>query len=106
MNPEQLILLDRKYKGFVRGGAALSDEEKEKFRAVTVEMSTLSLKFEENVLAETNDFDAASYIRGRACQGCPKVCARLRQPPARRRAREGWLFTLHCAQLCALHAVC
>ena len=24
LNPEQLILLDRKYKGFVRGGAALS----------------------------------------------------------------------------------
>ena len=31
LNPEQLILLDRKYKGFVRGGAALSDEDKEKF---------------------------------------------------------------------------
>jgi peptidyl-dipeptidase Dcp len=57
LNPEQFILLDRKYKGFVRGGAALSDADKDKFRAITVEMSTLSLKFEENVLAETNDYE-------------------------------------------------
>jgi peptidyl-dipeptidase Dcp len=56
LNQEEMILLDRKYKGFVRGGAGLSDESKEQFRDITVELSTLSLKFEENVLAETNDF--------------------------------------------------
>ena len=94
LNPEEYILLDRKYKGFVRGGAALSDEGKAKFRALTVEMSALSLKFEENVLAETNDFElhltSADEIAGLP-DGVREAAASL----AREKGKEGWLFTLH-----------
>jgi len=56
LNQEEMILLDRKYKNFIRGGAGLTEDDKERFRAITIELSTLSLKFEENILAETNDF--------------------------------------------------
>ena len=94
LDPEQMILLDRKYKGFVRGGAALSDEDKEKFRSVTVEMSTLSLQFEENVLAETNDFvmlltDASEIA------GLPEGVRDAANEAAKEKKMEGWLFTLH-----------
>ena len=94
LNPEQLILSDRKYKGFVRGGAALSDEDKEKFRAITVEMSTLSLKFEENVLAETNDYELVLNSEEELA-GLPEGVREAAAATAREKGKEGWLFTLH-----------
>nr|MCU0410606.1 M3 family metallopeptidase [Bacteroidales bacterium] len=94
LTPEQLILLDRKYKGFVRGGAALADAEKEKFRAITVEMSTLSLKFEENVLAETNDFELHLTSED-DLSGLPEGVREAASSAAREKGKEGWLFTLH-----------
>jgi hypothetical protein len=43
-----MILLDRRYRSSIRGGAGLAEKEKERFREITVELSTLALKFEEN----------------------------------------------------------
>lgn len=94
LNTEQTILLDRKYKDFVRGGAALSDENKEKFRAVTVELSTLSLQFEENVLAETNDF-TLHLTSEDELSGLPDGVREAAAALARERGMDGWLFTLH-----------
>ena len=39
------------------GGAGLKEEEKKRFREISEELATLSLKFEENVLEETNSFE-------------------------------------------------
>jgi len=93
-DPEQLILLERRYKGFIRGGAGLTNEEKDRFRDITVELSTLALKFEENVLAETNDFtlhltseDEISGLPGGALEAATAL--------AREKGMDGWLFTLH-----------
>jgi len=94
LDAEQLILLDRRYKGFVRGGAALSDANKEKFRAITVEMSTLSLKFEENLLAETNDF-TLHLTSEDDLAGLPDGMREAAAGLAREREMEGWVFTLH-----------
>jgi peptidyl-dipeptidase Dcp len=57
LDEEAKKLVEKKYKGFVRGGALLSDEDKEKLRAINRELSVLSLKFQENVLKETNEFE-------------------------------------------------
>ncbi len=94
LNPEQMILLDRKYKNFVRGGAGLTDEAKEKFRAVTVELSTLSLKFEENVLAETNDF-ILHLTNEEDLSGLPEGIREAASALAKEKEMEGWHFTLH-----------
>jgi peptidyl-dipeptidase Dcp len=94
LNPEQKILIDRKYKGFVRGGAALSDKDKDKFRAVTVEMSALSLKFEENVLAETNEFELHITSEDEL-SGLPEGAREAAAALAREKGKEGWIFTLH-----------
>ncbi|RPI06597.1 MAG: M3 family peptidase [Ignavibacteriae bacterium] len=56
LNTEQLRLLENTYKGFIRGGANLSSEQKERFRKINEELSMLSLKFNDNVLKETNNF--------------------------------------------------
>ncbi|MGB3606922.1 MAG: M3 family peptidase, partial [Psychroserpens sp.] len=54
---EQHTLLDKKYKGFSRNGAHLSEEKKTKLREIDKQLSQLKLKFGENVLAETNAFE-------------------------------------------------
>jgi len=94
LDTEQLILLDRKYKGFVRGGAALSDEDKEKFRAVTMELSTLTLQFEENVLAETNDLTMHLTTEDEVA-GLPEGVREAAAALAKEKGMDGWLFTLH-----------
>ncbi len=56
LTEEEKKLLDDTYKSFVRNGAALSPENKEKLRKINEELSLLSVKFGENLLAETNAF--------------------------------------------------
>jgi peptidyl-dipeptidase Dcp len=94
LDAEQLILLDRRYRSFIRGGAALEEAGKEQFRAITVEMSTLSLKFEENLLAETNDF-ALHLTSEDDLAGLPDGVREAAAGLATERDMKGWVFTLH-----------
>jgi peptidyl-dipeptidase Dcp len=50
----QRKLLEDAYKGFVRSGANLSDAQKDRLRAINAELSTLGMKFSENLLHDTN----------------------------------------------------
>lgn len=56
LTDEEKKVLDDTYKSFVRNGAALSPEDKEKLRKINEELSLLSVRFGENLLAETNAF--------------------------------------------------
>ncbi len=56
LNNEEMMLLEKQYKGFVRNGALLNDGDKDKLRKIDQEMSQLGLTFGDNVLSETNDF--------------------------------------------------
>ena len=56
LTPEQAFLLENTYQGFVRNGANLSKNDKEKLKKINSRLSVLNLTFEQNVLAETNDF--------------------------------------------------
>ena len=56
LTEEEKKVLDDTYKGFVRSGAALSPEDKNKLRKINEELSLLTVKFGQNLLAETNDF--------------------------------------------------
>ena len=91
---EQMILLDRRYRGFIRGGAGLAEKEKERFREITVELSTLALKFEENVLAETNDFTLHLTTEDEIA-GLPEGILESAAALAGEKAMDGWLSTLH-----------
>lgn len=57
LDPEQLKVLDEYYKDFVRGGADLNDEDKAELRQINEKLAVLTLKFGENVLKETNNFE-------------------------------------------------
>ncbi|MGQ3086663.1 MAG: peptidase M3, partial [Flavobacterium sp.] len=56
LTPEQAKLLEKKYKAFVRSGANLNEKQKERLRAINSELSVLSLKFGDNVLADNNAY--------------------------------------------------
>lgn len=56
LTPEEEMLLNKSYDGFVRSGALLSDKEKEHLRKLTEEASMLSLQFSQNLLKENKAF--------------------------------------------------
>ncbi len=56
LTEEEKKVLDDTYKSFVRNGAALSPEDKDKLRRINEELSMLTVQFGQNLLAETNGF--------------------------------------------------
>jgi peptidyl-dipeptidase Dcp len=56
LTTEQKTLLEETYSSFVRNGALLHKEEKEKLREIEIELSKITLQFQQNVLAENNDY--------------------------------------------------
>ncbi len=93
LDTEQLKLLEDTYKSFVRSGANLSPEAKEEYRKVTTELSTLSLKFEENLLNETNARQL-HITREQDLEGLPGYVIEAASLEARNKNLAGWLFTL------------
>jgi len=57
LNPEQSKLLEKTYKRFVRSGANLNEKDKQRLRDLNSEMAVLTLKFGQNILAETNNYE-------------------------------------------------
>lgn len=56
LTSEELFILENLYKDFVRSGALLSQEDQEVLKKLNQEISVLTVRFSQNVLAETNDF--------------------------------------------------
>ena len=59
LNTEDRMLLQKTYDGFIRSGANLTPEQKERFRQISSEMSVLTLRFSQNNLKETNQYELA-----------------------------------------------
>lgn len=94
LNNEEAKLLDDTYKSFVRRGALLNEADAAKYRTITEELSTLTLQFGENVLAETNDFKLHITDK-QQLDGLPANALEAAAARARNENMEGWLFTLH-----------
>lgn len=56
LDAEQLRLLEEMYKGFVRSGADLPEEQKAELKKINEEISALQLQFGQNLLAETGSY--------------------------------------------------
>jgi len=54
LDPESYRLIEETHKDFVRAGAMLSGEDKEKIKAINSELATLQTTFSQNVLNEVN----------------------------------------------------
>lgn len=93
LDDEQLMLLEKTYKSFVRSGANLDDSGKERFRAISKELSDLSLQFEENVLAENNSY-VLHITNEDDLAGIPQGVREMAQGVAKQKDLQGWAFDL------------
>nr|WP_302829484.1 M3 family metallopeptidase [uncultured Bacteroides sp.] len=93
LNPEQIKLLEDTYNGFVRNGANLQGEAKEKYRELCKELSLLTLQFGENNLKETNDYELVLTEQSQL-SGLPESAMDAAAETAREKGIEGWVFTL------------
>lgn len=96
---EESKLLEETYKGFVRSGANLSDEDKEKLRKINAELSLLTLEFGNNVLAETNKYELV-IDKEEDLAGLPDGLIQAAAETAKEKGKEGkWVFTLQNASV-------
>ena len=94
LTDEEKKLLDDTYKNFVRNGAALSPEDKDKLRKINEELSMLSVQFGENLLAETNGFKLV-IDKKEDLAGLPEGIVTQAATMAKNQKLEGkWVFTL------------
>ncbi len=93
LTPEEQTLLDNCYEGFVRSGALLDDEGKEKLCKLTEEASMLSLQFSQNLLKENKAFTL--HITDEAdLDGLPDTAREAAAAAAKEHDKDGWVFTL------------
>lgn len=94
LNEEQAQLLDKTYKSFVRNGALLSKEDKEKIIIINSELALLSIKFGQNNLAEINEFKLI-LDKIEDLKGLPADLIASAYESANKEGLIGkWLFTL------------
>jgi len=93
LTTEQRTLLTKKYKGFSRNGANLSEDKKTRLREIDATSSKLKLTFGENILAETNKFEML-LTNENDLDGLPEGAIEAAKQMAKSKEKEGWLITL------------
>ncbi|WP_291530627.1 M3 family metallopeptidase [Bacteroides sp. UBA939] len=93
LTPEQNKLLEKIYNGFVRNGANLEGDAKQKYRELSRDLSLLTLQFGENNLKETNEYKLVLKETTQLA-GLPQSATDAAAETAREKGVEGWVFTL------------
>jgi peptidyl-dipeptidase Dcp len=94
LNPEQEKLLDETYKGFVRSGALLDPEKKQRLREINERLSTLGPDFSNNVKKSAEEFELWIEDESRLA-GIPDTARAIARDMAEEKGQPGkWLFTL------------
>jgi len=93
LSPEETMLLEKKYKAFTRNGANLPDERQDELREIDKDLSKLSLRFGENVLAETNRYELQVTDESRLT-GLPESFKEEAKSVAKSKEKDGWIFSL------------
>ena len=93
LTPEEKMLLDNCYEGFVRSGALLDEAGKERLRQLTEEASILSLQFSQNLLKEQKAF-TLDITDEAQLDGLPETAREAAALTAKEQGKQGWVFTL------------
>ncbi len=93
LTPEETRLLENAYKGFVRSGALLNEEDKEKLRKLTEEVGLLTLQFSQNLLKERKAFEM-HITDEEQLDGLPDTARDSARMEAKQREKDGYVFTL------------
>ena len=90
---EQIRLVEKYHRNFIRSGAALNPEQKEKLRAINKELGLAQLAFGKNVLDETNSFKKVVDNESELA-GLPESIRQAAAEAAKEAGMPGkWLFT-------------
>lgn len=92
MLPEERMLLQNTYDGFIRSGANLDGKQKERFRQISNEMSLLTLRFSQNNLKETNNYELPLTLK--QLDGVPENIIDTYAQTAKEKGKEGYIVTL------------
>ncbi|MBQ2224915.1 MAG: M3 family metallopeptidase [Prevotella sp.] len=93
LTAEEQMLLEKSYDGFVRSGALLDQEGKDKLRKLTEEASILSLQFSQNLLKENKAY-TLHIVDEKQLDGLPDTAKEAAAHTAKENGKDGWLFTL------------
>ena len=94
LSKEEEKLLDDTYDSFVRQGANLQGEAKERYRELSKQLSILSMQFGENNLKEMNDYQLV-LTKESQLKGLPENIIEAAAETAKEKNLDGWVFTLH-----------
>lgn len=94
LDDEEKRLLEKVYTSFVRNGALLSPEDKQKLEEKEVELSRLTTAFSQNHLKETNAY-TLHVTQKEKTGGLPQSALDAASMAAKEKGLEGWIFTLH-----------
>ncbi|RDH87154.1 MAG: oligopeptidase A [endosymbiont of Seepiophila jonesi] len=93
LNPVQRKVLDDALLDFHLSGVDLSADKKARFKEISQSLSTLTTKFEENLLDATNEWNKL-ITDETALAGMPESALALARQTAEQRDQQGWLLTL------------
>ena len=92
LKPEQKFLLENLYKDFVRNGANLNKKDQDTLKVLNQKLSVLTVKFSQNVLAETNNYKM--FVTKEDLEGLPESLIANAAATAKASGHEGkWAFT-------------
>ncbi len=94
LDAEQDEVLEKYYQLFIRGGINLDPPKKKHFASLVEQLATLSEQFNQNTLADTNDFTLL-ITDSSDLSGLPDDIIASAHDEALKRNLDGWLFTLH-----------
>lgn len=92
LNKEERMLLQNTYDGFIRSGANLTEEQKERFRKLSSELSILTLKFSQNNLKEKNNYELPLTLE--QLDGLPESALEAYAQTAKDKGKENYIVTL------------
>jgi peptidyl-dipeptidase Dcp len=99
LNMEQSKILENIYKNFIRSGANLSEESKKRMREINSEMAVATLKYGQNILAETNSYELVISDKNDLA-GLPNELIETAAADAKAKGKTGkWVFTLSNSSL-------
>ncbi len=95
LDKQQIRVVEKYYRDFERQGANLSKEQQDQLRKVNEELSMLSIKFGDNLLAETNKNFKLLIDNKADLDGLPEGVITAAAEAAEKDGNKGkWLFTL------------
>ena len=93
LSTEDAKLLEDLYESFKANGATLNKDDKEKYRKLSMDLSMLTLQFDQNALKDKNRFELLITDENEL-SGLPESARDAAAMLAKSKDKDGWLFNL------------